>query len=104
MNKVSDRKLSLAVAKIMWPEYEWVNRCGNICYFPEDNRLDWIVFDHTTDDALGKMCVWLTAYLYKQEYEENIDLFKALARIADYLRRNNRHREMAEAIRGLQDE
>ena len=96
MNK---RELSLAVARIMRPEYEWGDEglARFHCTGIEDVGSDLIImhqFNHTTDDALGKMAVWLASYdgdkwIY---YEHRGNTLKGM------LQRNNPHRALAEAI------
>ena len=61
--KASDRELSLAVAKILWPEYAWKNEGGMVYrreILPDIGMMAiHIQFDYRTDDALGKMVVEL---------------------------------------------
>ena len=68
MTKLSDSELSLAVAKILWPKYSFrrhslSKKDGSVflhgLHATEPNMHRSIGFTHTTDDALGKMCVWL---------------------------------------------
>ena len=90
---MDDAELSLTVAKIMWPDDTWM------AYGDHARReCDGWLFDHTTDDALGKMCVWFTKHLFCQEYEDDYELFRALARVAACLRWNSPHRAIAEEI------
>ena len=54
--------LSLEVAKIMWPDYEWR---GVDAYAVRDGEFfDDEFFNHTTPEALGQMAVWLAAYSF----------------------------------------
>ena len=84
---MNDAELSLAVAMIMWPDEDWHQDpvdCGAVCakFF----------FTHTTDDALGKMCVWLAHHYWGNAVENGARL------IFDYLLSDNPHRAIAEAI------
>jgi len=89
-----DTELSLAVAKIMRPEYEWRMPEEYDIYCIGEKFINGKLastehFLHTTDDALGKMCVWLAHNkpMCSDEY-----LMQLL------LRDNNPHRAIAEAI------
>ena len=90
---MNDAELSLAVAKILWPEYEWFKSNVRGAY----RKSGMIIrFTHTTDDALGKMCKWLAKdNAGIDDYEEW--LAKALS-LADMLGEDNPHRAIAEAI------
>ena len=84
---MKDAELSLAVAKIMWPEYEW---CA------DDNEAMYMVrgfitkFNHTTDDALGKMCLFVAQKFASPE--STPDTFVGV------LNCDTPHRAIAEAI------
>ena len=85
----SDAELSLAVARIMWPEYEWETWPDCAMGFQDldgDNRC-MADFDHTTDDALGKM----------YRYAATMTNITAL-RLILVFNKNDEHRELAEAI------
>jgi len=84
---MNDAELSLAVAKIMWPKYEWVLDPDDSSQVKhKTNGGWWHIFSITTDDALGKMCVRLAVDDMAKDYLE------------DYLRRDHHHRRVAEAI------
>ena len=93
---MNDAELSLAVAKIMWPEYEWHG--ANVKAYPctkgafrFSGKVPFadIEFYHTTDDALGKMCVWLA-----QHENGGSDADESSICLRDI----NPHRAIAEAI------
>lgn len=91
---MNDQDLSLAVAMIMWPEYEWEICDGKVTF--NNHITDHPIyggkgnaFNHSTDDALGKMCVWLAN---NAQYNADI-LF-----IDHYLKGDNPHRAIAEEI------
>ena len=101
MSDLTDAELSLAVARILWPEYEWEDWTSSACGFLENDCME--QFDHTTDAALGKMCVWYTT--------GNLDLTNCKSipesaemvsyrkyRLFDALLEDNPHRAIAEAI------
>ena len=83
-NKITDAELSLAVARIMWSEHEWVwlNDEVGAVYDGASSS-----FRYTTDDALGKMCVWLAN---RREFWEG--------EVGYLLKEDNPHRAIAEAI------
>jgi hypothetical protein len=93
MSKLSDAELSLKVAKIMWPECEWrpweSKGCAVTGYDIPLRR-----FKHITDDALGKMCVWLANHLDSNLFEVSED--DTIIQFA--LLNKNPHRAIAEAI------
>ena len=78
--------ISLEVVEILYPEYEWIEHL-NSKVVGTNPSLGLIEFDYTTDDALGKMCVW---------YANNVNLLQE--RLARCLRNENKHRALAEAI------
>ena len=91
---MKDSELSLAVARIMWPEHEWEIKGKLVGAFGP------YLFDHTTDDALGKMCVWLAKYA-EREFGNTIGAELASAiidAITTSLCADNPHRALAEAI------
>ena len=93
---MNDAELSLAVARIMWPEYEWESwtlladkseataRTTLECAMKEHGKTR--TFDHTTDDALGKMCVF--GAKHKPMINVQVILWQS----------DNPHRSIAEAI------
>ena len=90
MSKLTDAELSLAVAMILWPEYKWLTtkhhgaalRMGQCVELGVPSN-----FNHTTDDALGKMCKWLANSSPAAKY-----------RLCHYLIYDNPNRVIAEAI------
>ena len=104
MTKLSDAGLSLAVAKIMWPEYhEWIIDKGHVKglrgYCGGEHRVPvYDDFNHTTDDAGFKMCVWLAGRLHRDHgarIAEDV-LFQCVRGIGE--RDPDPHRAIAEAI------
>ena len=98
---MNDSELSLAVAIIIWPEH--VFYLGTLedsdTAFGHNEKDEQIIgFDSTTDDALGKMAVWYTKHLFKQKYESFEEMTCVFSRVANFLRHNDRHRALAEAI------
>ena len=87
---LADSELSLMVARIMWPEYEWKSDSGSgATQVSKEYGVvthDCESFDHTTDDALGKMCVWLGKETY---VDDDVHWM---------LRGDNPNRAIAEAI------
>lgn len=95
---MKDAELSLAVAKIMWPESFWQINDGKTHAFTMSGGLCVVKFDHTTDDSLGKMCVWLGKLP-----RSTIATFDRGMTSLDYglyhvLAADNPHRSIAEAI------
>jgi len=88
---MNDAELSLAVARIMWPDYEWehLQDAEMIAYL---DHFTLVSFNHTTDDALGKMCVWLANNM-EEQYIEVIG-----AELYIMVTSSNPHRAIAEAI------
>ena len=84
---MNDAKLSFAVAKIMWPENVWVDHGS--CAAKGHQFYDDDFFNHTTDDALGKMCVW---------YAKKNCLVSDQHRLIAMLASPNPHRAIAKAI------
>ena len=94
---MNDAELGLAVAKIMWPDEEWSISGGEVCANHKEKG-GWWKFNHTTDDALGKMCVWLAKLP-----RNTIATFDRGKTSLDYgiyhcLAADNPHRAIAEAI------
>jgi len=80
--------LSLEVARIIHPEYEWTGRRNSLRgSFAYSRVLG--VFDHTTPEALGQMAVWLAKY--SNDFVGN-DMFLML------LRDDNPNKALAEVI------
>lgn len=100
--QLTDAELSLAVAKVIWPEYLWgtETRWGEVSVvattkdFPA-YRMPCKRFDYRTDDALGKMAVWASC-------NENADISKFEE---DWLQHalsgNDPHRTLAELVREI---
>lgn len=59
IGNLTDAELSLAVAQIMWPMHFWKISNSKLTVYAADVESPRSSFTHTTDDALGKMCVWL---------------------------------------------
>lgn len=112
--KMNDAELSLAVARIMWPEYKWK-------MVDPTSPTDYIIgvkegepvrrWRYTDDDTGMKMCIWL-----RNAYERLIDecapggsaMIHHLnhaptmgLRIYNALGSKDPHREIAEAIREI---
>jgi len=93
---MNDSELSLAVARIMWPERE------PFLTEPSAYKSVWVdagigFFDHTTDDALGKMCVWLARKECGdlEGTQEGINIYNGML---DWMASDNPYRAIAEAI------
>ncbi|MCK5132733.1 MAG: hypothetical protein KAR40_11345 [Candidatus Sabulitectum sp.] len=100
MDKLSDAELSLAVARIMVPDFNWKISLGE-AVAPEHEisgrEIYRLSFDCTTDDALGKMCVWLALEQTRVRYVD--DPIREFAwRIEGLLASGSPHRAIAEAI------
>lgn len=89
MSKLTDTELSLAVALVLQPQYKWRSDKRG-CAVRFVNRVTMgpkkVPFSYTTDDALGKMCVW---YVKNSEYGGEIRWL---------IDEDNPHRAIAEAI------
>jgi len=81
-------ELSLAVARIMWPEYVWEIHSSCRAFKPGcyDRSM---YFDYRTDDAGFKMAVWLA-----KQHNPPMP-------VDGYLCLDNPHRALAEAIKEL---
>ena len=73
--------LSLEVAKIMWPDREGTR-----------NAMMNVMFDHTTPEALGHMCLWWSNN-YRKWHKES-----GFVSILSYPTCGDPNRELAEAI------
>jgi len=96
-------ELSLAVARIMWPEYEWAlgaNWAMRRTVASDRRPLTdtsgdpyYIVFDYRTDDAGFKMAVWLANNEEPDSWE--------IGWLRDALEQDNPHRALAEAVKEI---
>ena len=84
--------LSLEVARIIHPEYEWRLFNGRRGAWPVDGSSA-LHFDHTTPEALGQMAVWLAKDLTKGGWcgDDAVELSHNLAS-------DNPNKALAEAI------
>ena len=94
---MTDAELSLAVAMIMWSEYVCVSKGGYVSIQYHDGT-EYTIFYHTTDDALGKMAVWLAKKCGDEKYTSVIAAKTDWAVLTYLLQSENPHRELAEAI------
>jgi len=90
-------ELSLAVARIMWPELPWRTHVGSQVIATEFTGMDWdkilMVFDYRTDASGFKMAVWLANSEEPDSWE--IGWFRGA------LEQDNPHRALAEAIKEI---
>ena len=89
---MNDAELSLKVAQIMFPDCKWEEYGGAAHSFNSKDPF----FNVFTDDALGKMCVWLAHARYnagKSKSKSCADILMAAIMHSD-----NPHRAIAEAI------
>lgn len=97
--KMSDAELSLAVAKIMWPEYEWEST-GTIedaeDAFAYEHDVCVKGFNYTEDDAGMKMCVWLAKKVHCKA--NKLARYGWGTDIESLLISDSPHRAIAEAI------
>ena len=94
---MDDKQLSLAVAKVMWPEIDWHHNGFGVLAHKGDGVTH--RFDHTTDNALGKMCIWLAS---NEEYQCSSTVGGPMAirtpMIDDLLTSDNPHDAIAQEI------
>ncbi|MES0445053.1 MAG: hypothetical protein ABUJ92_00770 [Desulfobacterales bacterium] len=92
--KLTDAELSLKVARITRPDISWFVNNGVVFSARNGVVTD---FDYTTDDALGKMCVWLAKYWLSIIDVDDNACWK-MNEIPDFLVDDNPNRALAEAI------